>query len=67
MYVLRVFVWSDHSNTMKEGVSPLPRYADVRGTEISPIIYEVRPDDGVWSSRFRLRELRWPAIQRLLH
>ena len=45
-YVLRVLVCSDHSNTVKEGVSSLPRYAYVHGTEISPIVYEVRPDDG---------------------
>ena len=33
----------------------------------SPIVHEVRPDDGVRSSRFHLRALGWPAIQRLLH
>ena len=65
--MFRIFVCSDHSNTVKESVPSLPRYAYVRSTEISPIIYEVRPDDGVRSSRFRLRALRWPAIQRLLH
>ena len=55
--MFRIFVCSDHSNTVKESVPSLPRYAYVRSSEISPIIYEVRPDDGVRSSRFRLRAL----------
>ena len=67
MYMLCIFVCSNHSNTVKESVPSLPRYAYVCGTKISPIVYKVRPDDGVWSSRFCLRVLRWPAIQRLLH
>ena len=62
-----VSIRPNHSNPMKKSISSLPRYSNVGGAEVAPIIYKIQPDDGVWCYCLHMRLMRCPAIQIFLH
>ena len=57
----------NHSNPVKKRISSLPRYSNVGGAEVAPIINKIRPDDGVWRDRLHKRLMRCPAVQGFLY
>ena len=59
-----VSIRPNYSNPVKKCISSLPRYSNVGGAEVAPIIYKIRPDDAWGVALLHMRLMSCPAVQR---